>query len=355
MATASCSIAYGSFLNIKNLAADNKKHDSDKKKVSPIFATLDLGTNNCRLMIASYKKGQFRILETYSRIVRLGEGLESNGVLSPQSMARALSALKQCAARLKRYPIQGFRAVATAACRKAQNGRAFIKMVKAKTGMALEIIAEDTEAQLAVAGCASLIDPLAKAVLIVDVGGGSTELSWIDVAQNKQSSGQKLDPIDTPSIKHRSVPSHSMGHKAAAWLSIDKGVVSLSETYRLQDKDDLGASFAEMVAEIEMRIRTFQAANAFKSYFLDDQAYIIGTSGAITSLAGLFLDLPRYDRNQVDGLWMRRDQCEAVIHKILSMTPSERILQVLPFYKRSSINGLAKDFASPIAAFEKAY
>ena len=293
--------------------------------MSPIFATLDLGTNNCRLMIASYKKGHFRILETYSRIVRLGEGLESLGALSPQSMTRALSALKQCAARLKRYPIKGFRAVATAACRKAENGQAFIKMVKARTGIALEIIAEDTEAQLAVAGCASLIEPSSNAVLIVDVGGGSTELSWIDVAQNFRLPTQKAHPIDPFSTSHRIVPGHSMGHKASAWLSIDRGVVTLSEFYHLNDADDLKSRFADMVTEIEGRIRAFQGANDFKPLFLNDQAYIIGTSGAITSLAGLHLNLPRYDRNQVDGLWMDRDQCEAVIHEILSMSPSERM------------------------------
>src|SRR6185312_14563967 len=147
-----------------------------------LYAALDLGTNNCRLLIATRSPGGFRVVDAYSRIVRLGEGLSQSGELQPAAMERALAALKVCAERIRRRGPPKLRAVATQACRAAANGQAFLDRVRRETGIRLEVIAPKEEARLSVAGCLNLIDRDAKAALVLDVGGGSTELSWVDLS-----------------------------------------------------------------------------------------------------------------------------------------------------------------------------
>jgi len=154
---------------------------------------LDLGTNNCRLLIATPAGASFRVVEAYSRIVRLGEGLSMSGRLSEAAMERALAALKVSAEKVRRRRVVRLRAIATQACRSAANGQAFIERVAKETGMRLQVISPREEAQLSVAGCVNLLDPRADAALVVDVGGGSTELSWVDL---KDGSG------GNPPIRH---------------------------------------------------------------------------------------------------------------------------------------------------------
>jgi exopolyphosphatase/guanosine-5'-triphosphate,3'-diphosphate pyrophosphatase len=266
------------------------------------FAALDLGTNNCRLLIATPTARGFRIVDAYSRIVRLGEGLSQSGRLSDAAMDRALAALRICADKIeKRGPVR-VRAIATQACRAAENGPEFLARVAERTGLKLDVISPREEAQLSVAGCSNLIDRSADAALVLDVGGGSTEISWLDLREGRDGRGR-------PPIK--------------AWLSIPIGVVTLAE--RFPEDETAGPTwFRDMVEAIKAPIAAFDLAEPLREVFEAGRAHLIGTSGAITSLAGLHLRLPRYERARVDGLWMTRAECDAVSDELAGLTHGER-------------------------------
>lgn len=267
------------------------------------YAALDLGTNNCRLLIATpARDGGFRIVEAFSRIVRLGEGLTHSGRLQPAAMERAVAALKVCAEKVRRRQVVRLRAVATQACRMADNGPEFIDRVERETGLKLTIITPDEEARLSVAGCANLLDPEAEAALVIDVGGGSTELSWVTL---------------TPAGGGRAKP------ELKAWLSIPRGVVTLSERFP-EPPGDKTAWYRAMVDAVKADIAGFGAADPMHEVFRSGRAHLVGTSGAITSLAGLHLNLRRYERARVDGLWMTEAECRAAADRLLALEPSGR-------------------------------
>jgi exopolyphosphatase/guanosine-5'-triphosphate,3'-diphosphate pyrophosphatase len=268
------------------------------------YAALDLGTNNCRLLIATPAGSGFRVVEAYSRIVRLGEGLTGSGRLSEAAMERALAALKVSAEKVRRRRVVRLRAIATQACRIAENGPAFIDRVAEETGLKLQIITPQEEARLSVAGCLNLINRTLDAALVVDVGGGSTELSWLDL--------RGAPPTGTPPIK--------------AWLSINIGVVTLAERFPEGEKAT-EAWFRDMVEAVKAEVGAFKRADELKPVFEADGGHLIGTSGAITSLAGLHLDLPRYDRSRVDGIWMKRGDCETAAGRLLAQSAAERAEQ----------------------------
>jgi len=272
------------------------------------FAALDLGTNNCRLLIATPTARGFRIVDAYSRIVRLGEGLSQTGRLSPDAMERAMGALRICADKIQRRGATKVRAIATQACRSAENGPEFVEQVEARTGLRLSIITPREEAQLSVAGCLNLLDRDAEAALVLDVGGGSTELSWIDLAD------RGLD-VDPRRMAHWRLP-------IKAWLSIPIGVVTLAERFPERVGDPTW--FRDMVEAVKEKLNDFPHADSFRETFTAGKAHLVGTSGAITSLAGLHLGLRRYDRTKVDGLWMTRQECEAVADRLAGLGPRER-------------------------------
>lgn len=276
------------------------------------YAALDLGTNNCRLLVATPSPRGFRVVEAYSRIVRLGEGLSQTGQLSDEAMDRSMAALKVCAEKIRRRKVLRVKAVATQACRGATNGPDFVRRVAEETGLRLQIITPKEEAQLSVAGCMSLFDREAEAALVVDVGGGSTELSWVDLK------GGGLDS------KPRQFAAWKLPIKA--WLSIPIGVVTLAERFPEGERVEEGW-FRAMVDAVKARIEEFPHAEPMRRLFESDRAHMVGTSGAITSLAGLHLGLPRYDRNIVDGLWMQRQECEAAADRLLTLTAKERALE----------------------------
>jgi exopolyphosphatase/guanosine-5'-triphosphate,3'-diphosphate pyrophosphatase len=285
------------------------RHRSPRFGDGELFAALDLGTNNCRLLVATPAGRGFRIVDSYSRIVRLGEGLTQNGRLSDGAMERAMSALGVCADKIRRRGASHVRAVATQACRTAANGAQFLGEVEARTGLRLSVISPREEARLAVAGCLDLIDDTAKAVLILDVGGGSTELSWLDLRAGDLERHPGRRAYWRPPI--------------AAWLSIPVGVVSLTERFPHGEADNL-AGFRAMVEAVKAELGRYLGADTLRQVFTDGQTHLIGTSGAITSLAGLHLGLARYDRSRVDGLWMTRDACEAVARRLAGLTVAER-------------------------------
>jgi len=270
----------------------------------PCYAALDLGTNNCRLLIARPQGSGFRVVEAYSRIVRLGEGLAQSGRLGEPAMERALAALKVSAEKIRRRKVARIRAIATQACRVAENGQAFVERVAAETGIQLQIIPPQEEAKLSVAGCLTLLDRSREAALVVDVGGGSTEMSWLDLAADRES--------EMPQMR--------------AWLSIPIGVVTLAERFP-EGETATQAWFRAMVDCVKAEISAFNRADSMRPVFDADRAHLIGTSGAITSLAGLHLGLARYDRNRVDGIWMERSECEAAAGRLLALNAKERAQQ----------------------------
>ena len=271
----------------------------------PCYGALDLGTNNCRLLIATPSgNGGFRVVEAYSRIVRLGEGLGQSGRLSDEAMERAMAALKVSAEKVRRRRVLRLRAIATQACRMAENGAAFIERVALETGLQLQIISPQEEARLSVAGCLNLIDRTADAALVVDVGGGSTELSWVDL--------KGAPPTGSPPLR--------------AWLSVPIGVVTLAEQFP-EGETATQAWFRDMVDTMKREIAAFPRADGLREVFDADRAHLIGTSGAITSLAGLHLNLPRYDRSRVDGIWMTRGECDAAANRLLALSPQGRAEQ----------------------------
>ncbi len=238
------------------------------------YAALDLGTNNCRMLIARPDGDGFMIVDAFSRIVRLGEGLAATGILSEAAMDRALSALTICASKLARRNVHLSRAVATEACRRALNGADFIDRIRRETGLVMDVISAEEEARLAVMGCHRLIEPGSGPALVFDIGGGSTELIL----------------IETPGGQPRILD----------WLSVPWGVVSLSESVRHDDQNPVAraAAYEQMMAQVAESFAAF-AGRLPQNV---DERRLLGTSGTVTTLASVHLGLPSYDRKAVDGL-----------------------------------------------------
>lgn len=268
---------------------------------APLYAALDLGTNNCRLLIAQpTRPGQFRVVDAFSRIVRLGEGLGASGRLSEGAMDRSVEALKICATKLKNRNIRRARLIATEACRAASNGEAFLDRVKQETGLDLEIINRETEARLAVSGCSSLVGREAKSVVLFDIGGGSSEIAVIRIGENRSS---------------------RLANHITHWTSLPVGVVTLSERHGGRDVTPEG--FSNMVSEVEGMLDGFDCPSD-TDYAAPEDFHLIGTSGTVTTLAGVHLDLPRYDRRRVDGVWLSDDEVTAMQARLLSWDFSAR-------------------------------
>jgi exopolyphosphatase / guanosine-5'-triphosphate,3'-diphosphate pyrophosphatase len=264
------------------------------------YAALDLGTNNCRLLIAEPSRHNFRVVDAFSRIVRLGEGLGKSDRLSEGAIERTLSALSVCKTRMEEAGVVRRRLIATEACRMAANGETFIQRVREELGLELEVVDRKTEAFLAVTGCASLADPNAQSVVIFDIGGGSTEMAWLDGEQEAHFA----DPCE----------------RIRAWDSVPVGVVTLAE--RHGGEHISRAMFEAMIDEVSHFIAGF-AYKAAKA--ADGEGFhLLGTSGTVTTVGGIYLGLPRYDRRRVDGLWMRSRDISAVIDLLIDTGFDER-------------------------------
>lgn len=270
------------------------------------YAALDLGTNNCRLLIAKHSGNGFQVVDSYSKVVRLGKGLSESGELSQESMELAVTAIGVCARKMKAKSVKRWRCVATQACRQASNGEAFLKVVKAETGISLEIISPRVESRLAVMGCLNLIDMKKDVVLVVDIGGGSTELSWVDVRRLRES--------DSPMRVHRP--------PISAWASLPIGVVTLSE--QIPEEDDRTIWYKKMKDRVRECLRDAGCETRFINTFKQGQGHLIGTSGTITSLAGIHLKLPYYQRDKVDGLWMPTDEVVSIARDMASRSFNDR-------------------------------
>ena len=269
----------------------------------PLYAALDLGTNNCRLLIARPHERGFRVLDGFTRIVRLGEGVSVTGRLGDAAMERTMEALRQCRNKLRDHQPTRMRLIATEACRAAENGPAFLERVKNEIGLDLEIVDRRTEAELAVTGCADLIDGEAQGALMFDIGGGSSELAWLDFRGGR------------PRAQGR------MSASIRSWQSMPVGVVSIAE--RFGGVDVTPAVFEAMVAFVTTHLKQFRGREKLRQMIGTHPVHLIGTSGTVTTLAGLHLGLERYERQKVDGLWMRREQVDETMRALLGM-PFER-------------------------------
>lgn len=269
----------------------------------PLFAALDLGTNNCRLLVAvPGRPGQFRVVDAFSRIVRLGEGLTASGTLSQAAMDRAVEALKICGEKLRSRSILHARLIATEACRAAGNGAEFLARVEDEAGIRLEIIDRRTEARLAVSGCGSLVERDTDGVVLFDIGGGSSEIALIDVSSSR---------------------SPRLANHIVSWTSLPVGVVSLAE--RFGGRDVSRKTFAAMVADVAGMIEAFDGRDRIDHLVKGTRFHLLGTSGTVTTLAGVHLGLDRYDRRRVDGLWMDNDSVDLMIERLLGWDFDQRV------------------------------
>ncbi len=280
-----------------------------------LYAALDLGTNSCRMLIAQPKGSQFTVVDSFSKTVQLGVGLEASGRLSRASMGRTVQALRICQKKIERHGVVRMRLVATEACRRARNARDFIRQVKRETGLQLEIIPPEEEARLAVISCAPLVNVRTKQLLVVDIGGGSTELVWIDLSG--------VAPEDRPRAimgLHSGFQAQPEGGaRVVDWISVPLGVATLRDQFI--DVDDDAARFALMSWFFEEQLASFSPYNAQHPR---EGFQIIGTSGTVTTVAASYIGLRRYDRTKVDGLQMTSDQIDFVIRDYLSLGPEGR-------------------------------
>ena len=261
------------------------------------YGALDLGTNNCRLLIAAPSPDGFVVTDAFSRIVRLGEGLSGSGSLSEPAMKRTIDALRICANKLAWHRVGHKRLVATEACRMAANGEAFIARVRDEVGLDLEIIGREMEAKLAAVGAEPLLERAARDALVFDIGGGSTELMWLEARDGK--------------------------HEIVAWISLAAGVVTVSERFGGVDVDRpkyeaMREYLRPMIAAFADRVRGATSGSSLP-------AHLLGTSGTVTTIAGVQLGLRRYDRARVDGCWLDQEDIAKVCSELLEMSYAERM------------------------------
>lgn len=257
------------------------------------YAALDLGTNNCRLLIARPHGGGFRVIDSFSRIVRLGEGISATGRISEAAIDRTIAALAICRGKIDLRNANRLRLVATEACRQAANGEMFCARVASEAGLRLEVINRESEATLAMIGCTPLVDEGARGAILFDIGGGSTEVVRIE----READGRL---------------------RMRAWTSLPLGVVTLAE--RFGNREISQQVYAHMEAEVARHLAPFVARHGEAL----DGLHLIGTSGTVTTVAGIHLCLPRYDRRRVDGLWMDDREVSATVMRLLGMSYTER-------------------------------
>ena len=284
-----------------------------------VYAALDLGTNNCRLLIARAAPSSlaggagFRVIDSFSRIVRLGEGLSRTGRLSAAAIERTIDALDVCSAKIAARGVTRARFIATEACRAAENGAEFLERAHAATGLELEIVDRETEAHLAAAGSVSLADAAAASVVLFDIGGGSSEIVWLG-----QSAGQGAGQAATRFL----APDAALRERVRYWVSLKLGVVTLAEKFGGLDVSD--ATFEAMVDHVSRELAEFVelvgAERRCRNF------HLLGTSGTVTTIAGVFLGLSRYDRRRVDGLWMSSEDVSRAVASLRGMSYDERAM-----------------------------
>ena len=279
----------------KNKYPHKSRKNPHKSQSRETYAAIDLGTNNCRLLIVEPQGNSFKVIDSFSRIVRLGEGLESSNKLSADAMQRTIDALRVCATKIRRHRVRWMRCVATEACRRAENGQAFINQIEKSTRLRFEIIDGKDEAELAAIGCGALFDRQFPHAIVFDIGGGSTEITCLSLKKGR--------------------------YELQDMISLPLGVVRLSEKY--DGKNMSQEIYTQIRDEAEKTIRAFAEKQTFHADKLND-IQLIGTSGTVTTLAAIHKGLKKYNRNIVDGTVMKRGEVVAVIQSLMNMSHEER-------------------------------
>jgi exopolyphosphatase / guanosine-5'-triphosphate,3'-diphosphate pyrophosphatase len=277
------------------------------------YAALDLGTNNCRLLVARPSRRGFKVIDAFSRIIRLGEGVSASGQLSEAAIERTIEALHICASKMQRHQVERAGLIATEACRLAGNADAFLARVRAETGLEISIVDRETEAKLAVCGCASLIDTSSDFALVFDIGGGSSELIWLDLTHRRHGWRRSLaDRLEVQGC-------------IAGWTSLPVGVVTLAEQFGGTFVD--AAKFEAMVGHVARMLEPFEVENRVARCLRNGRSHLLGTSGTVTTVAGVHLGLPRYERSKVDGCWLDIEDVRGVTANLLAATYEQRAAQ----------------------------
>lgn len=276
-----------------------------KRRAGHVYAALDLGTNNCRLLVARPSSEGFRVIDAFSRIIRLGEGLAASGSLGEAAIDRTIAALRVCRDKMAYRGVDRARAIATEACRSAANGADFVARVRKETGLSLEVVSREEEAQLAVSGCASLLDVECDGALIFDIGGGSSEIVWLDL-----KAGERCCPL-------------AAQRRIGAWTSLNAGVVTLAE--RFGGVEVTPILFEKMVCEVQTHLSAFEREHGISQRMAGRNVHLLGTSGTVTTIAGVHLALPRYDRARVDGCWLSEAEIRGVTDQLIAMSYDERV------------------------------
>ena len=297
----------------------------------PAYAALDLGTNNCRLLVARPSRRGFKVIDAFSRIIRLGEGVTASGVLGEAAMTRTVQALQICATKIRRHQATRSRLVATEACRMASNGQEFLDRVERDLGLNIEILSREDEARLAVSGCASLIDQTADLVLVFDIGGGSSELIWLDLALWRRQQAALGPRTSRRSLAERI----DVQGAILAWTSLPVGVVTLAERSggRFIDRP----AFEDMVDHVSSLIAPFEAEANVRPLLANRNVHLLGTSGTVTTVAGVHLGLLRYDRSRVDGCWISTGDAQRVAENLLQSTHEQRVAEPCIGHERADL------------------
>ena len=292
-------------------AASQPPTSSQAGKFAKI-AAIDLGTNNCRLLIANADVNApppqklLRVVDSFSRIVRLGEGMTQTGALSEDAMSRTIDALHACKRKLDKHDVDDYRFVATEACRKASNSAEFMSRIVEETSLNIEVINTEEEARLAMMGCHSLLRDDVKHALAFDIGGGSTEVMWVEIA-----------PPSNPNSPFTFEP------KIKDWISIPYGVMNVSEQMGSPGYAEL--YFDDIVERIEATLTAFDKKHSISDMTSSkNEVQLVSTSGTATTLAAIHMELPRYERSKIDGISLGNDKIHATIDALLAMRPSER-------------------------------
>ncbi|WP_300376991.1 Ppx/GppA phosphatase family protein [Henriciella sp.] len=280
-------------------------HSPRKSNGGPLYAAVDLGTNNCRLLVATPHRGGFTVVDSHSQIARLGEGLADTGRLSEAAMNRAYNALEAISEKLKARRVGRIRCIATEACRKAENGSEFIQNIRDRTGLTFKVIGAHEEARLALIGCHNLMHPEADNILVLDIGGGSTEVSLVDAATARD--------MGLKGMLHRA--------PIKAWTSIPYGVVTLTEAFSHMDEQE---AYPRMLELVKSHVDGWANKHGVRQALAASSAHIIGTSGTVTCVAGVNFGLERYRRDLVDGKWMESASCRETMNSLILAGPEGR-------------------------------
>ncbi|MCG8494238.1 MAG: Ppx/GppA family phosphatase [Sneathiellales bacterium] len=271
-----------------------------KGRWSHTYGAVDLGTNNCRLLVAKPEAASFRVIDSFSRIVRLGEGVSQSGVLSDGAMDRTVEALTICAEKMERQGVSRMRCVATEVCRQAGNSEEFLARVQDQVGIKLDIISTEEEAGLAVDGCSPLLDHRNRHALVFDIGGGSTELVWLRLKSRQRT-------------------------EVLGWTSIPYGVVTLTERHGGVTLSN--SSYQDMMADVSQHITDFEKQYAIAETIQQGRVQMLGTSGTVTTLAGVHFGLKRYNRRRVDGAWLHTSKMIEICERLANSEYRERVLE----------------------------